>query len=338
MGLLLILPLLVSGYLVCLNDKFVFSRLHRYEGQLLYFLAAYQGLKCFGAAFFVVAAASWLSADVSFNPCLPVVKGCFPVSLDFIEALAGLVVSVDRTLVNKAQIFSFFILVGCVTCLMPYVFSFISYRAYVFKFFFRKGAYEELLGEEAQGAERLTRAQKAKARVILDERFGNFIARDSNKHHPIASVLVQSLANAVPVMVTMEDRKVYIGVVTRIGSTSEISSGLENFGISPTLSGYRDKDTLKVNFTYEYPEKKGGGHDVKPSVTYLKLESIASITLYDEGLRSRILETTSLVASSGDIVVPSIQGQDSVNDESFKSVIKSLKVWMVAKINRNRKG
>jgi len=266
------------------------------------------------------------------------VKDSFTISLDFLEALAGMVVSVDHTLANKAQIFSFFILVGCVTCLMPYVFSFISYRIYIFKFFFRKGAYEELLGKEAQGAKRLTRAQKARARGILEGRFGNFLARDSNKHHPIASVLVQSLANAVPVMVTMEDRKVYIGVVTEIGSMSEISSGLENFGISPTLSGYRDKDTLKVAFTYEYPGKKGDKDDIEPSVTYLKLESIASITLYDEGLRSRILETASLVASSGDIVAPSIQAQDVVTDESFKSVITSLKVWMVAKIKRERRG
>lgn len=46
MGLLLILPILVSGYLVCMSHPYYFSRLHRYDGQLLYLRVAKLGLTC----------------------------------------------------------------------------------------------------------------------------------------------------------------------------------------------------------------------------------------------------------------------------------------------------
>ncbi|RJX60308.1 hypothetical protein C6383_13710 [Pseudomonas syringae pv. actinidiae] len=60
MAFLLLLPLLVSGFLVCLKDPTVYCRLHRYEGQMLYLLVGRYGIYCFLAAMFVTAALAGL--------------------------------------------------------------------------------------------------------------------------------------------------------------------------------------------------------------------------------------------------------------------------------------
>lgn len=46
MGLLIIFPLLVSGYLACIKHPYYYCRLHRFEGQLLYLQVARLGLVC----------------------------------------------------------------------------------------------------------------------------------------------------------------------------------------------------------------------------------------------------------------------------------------------------
>ena len=44
MGLLIIVPLLVSGYMVCIRHPFFYVRLHRFQGQLLYLQVARMGM------------------------------------------------------------------------------------------------------------------------------------------------------------------------------------------------------------------------------------------------------------------------------------------------------
>lgn len=53
-------------------------------------------------------------------------------------------------------------------------------------------------------------------------------------------------------MFSMDDRKVYVGRVSDIGDLHEAGGMDEDFEIVPTMSGYRDKDTLKVTYTTDY--------------------------------------------------------------------------------------
>lgn len=53
-------------------------------------------------------------------------------------------------------------------------------------------------------------------------------------------------------MFSMEDRKVYVGRVSDIGDLHEAGGMDEDFQIVPVMSGYRDKDTLKVTYTTDY--------------------------------------------------------------------------------------
>lgn len=50
----------------------------------------------------------------------------------------------------------------------------------------------------------------------------------------------------------MSDRKVYVGRVSDIGDLHEAGGMDDDFQIVPTMSGYRNKDTLKVSYTTDY--------------------------------------------------------------------------------------
>lgn len=67
------------------------------------------------------------------------------------------------------------------------------------------------------------------------------------------ALLLDSLSEKRLYMFSMEDRKVYIGCVSSLGSLQDPDSNVdEGFSIIPIYSGYRDKDTLTVEFTTPY--------------------------------------------------------------------------------------
>ncbi len=69
------------------------------------------------------------------------------------------------------------------------------------------------------------------------------------------ALLLKSLTSRHLYMFSMEDRKVYIGCVSGIGSQQDRESDFdEGFSIVPVASGYRDKDTLTVRFTTHYDQ------------------------------------------------------------------------------------
>ncbi len=71
MLLLLIFPILISGFLVFTNHPSYFYKLHRFEGQLLYLKSAYLGSTCAVIAFFLTIVVYLIS---SLHPSLNVIK------------------------------------------------------------------------------------------------------------------------------------------------------------------------------------------------------------------------------------------------------------------------
>lgn len=53
-------------------------------------------------------------------------------------------------------------------------------------------------------------------------------------------------------MLTMKDRKVYVGNVISLGEPNEKGGPEQSVVISPIISGYRDKDTLDIFLTTNY--------------------------------------------------------------------------------------
>jgi len=88
-----------------------------------------------------------------------------------------------------------------------------------------------------------------------------------------------------PIMVTMADRKVYVGVVASIGSTTEASGADEDVAIWPLMSGHRDKDDLSIKFSNVYPE-----FDKLTSIPiYFKQRNIVSVTPYDSSMANKVV-------------------------------------------------
>lgn len=315
MGLLLILPLLASGYLVCILDRVVFFKLHRYEGQLLYFLVAYQGLKCFALATLIVGVFSLVGSHHWQGGCLPATQTCIPsFSTDFLAAGGRLLVNFGLADKPKAQLYFFWLLVGVLTLLAPWGVARISSAYLSWKYRLNEKVaknanehpVERKLEEDAslaQGAvadasggvlggggveipsSRSTAHNGDNSPSFLDA----LLVRESVQHLPISRALVESWMEKIPVLITMSDRKVYVGIIHSVGSVSEVSGTLEHFGIWPAASGYRDKDSLVVKYTHKYPTPNPGATNAFPPL-FLRQESIASITHYDEAYKNLIEE------------------------------------------------
>lgn len=232
MGLLLILPLLVSGYMLCNKNLLIRYRLPQYEGQLLYFCVAYFGIICFSVAFILVSVLSVAFSHQwgSLCPAVPLRWCPSWFSTDYLAFGGSLIETAYTPWKGKGQFYAFFLMVGIVTMLMPYPLSWLAQRAY-------KKSKEKLVGWK-----------------LSDTEVEVSILKDSLAHLPVAQVLFSSSADYRPVMVIMEDRRVYVGLVSSIGTPSEASSAEEDFGLWPLMGGYCDKDTLEIVLDSEYPE------------------------------------------------------------------------------------
>jgi hypothetical protein len=70
---------------------------------------------------------------------------------------------------------------------------------------------------------------------------------------PLTRQLMESMRDPSNLyMFSMSDRKVYVGRVSDIGDLHEAGGMDDDFQIVPTMSGYRNKDTLKVSYTTDY--------------------------------------------------------------------------------------
>jgi hypothetical protein len=76
-------------------------------------------------------------------------------------------------------------------------------------------------------------------------------------------------------MFSLNDRKVYVGIVLFAGTPTE-SEGIDHaFTLIPLLSGYRDKDTLEVSLNTHY------ANTTSPHPIMLIQENIVSATHFD---------------------------------------------------------
>ncbi|MEB1489592.1 hypothetical protein VDR04_16250 [Xanthomonas campestris pv. campestris] len=125
MGLLLILPLLVSGYIYCNKNLLIRYRLPQYDGQLLYFLVAYQGIVCFAIAFFCVSVVSLIFSH-DWNAIFCDVSACLCsswFSTDYLYAGGKNLAAINASWNDKGQLYTFFLLVSGLTMLMPFILS-----------------------------------------------------------------------------------------------------------------------------------------------------------------------------------------------------------------------
>lgn len=69
---------------------------------------------------------------------------------------------------------------------------------------------------------------------------------------PLERMLFESFVNKIPLIITMNDRKVYVGIVKILSEPTENKGATHEFSLFPILSGYRDTENLNVVLTNNY--------------------------------------------------------------------------------------
>lgn len=232
--LLLIFSVLAAGFVACHIHPIHSYKLHRYEGQYLYLKSAEMGLKCFALAFVIC-----LCIYHFFPSSIKLCYSNIPISIS--QFLADTFLSAGAINNKEALKLSWFLIISIATFVAAYLI-------------------------------------KAWALISLRLRYGEW----NTKIYVIGSILEDSpldnllfnlsLCKDKYGMFTMSNNKVYVGKVIDLGEPTETDGMNQGISIMPLLSGYRDKDTLKVKFTTDY-------NDVDSNI-YLTLrqDSILSVS------------------------------------------------------------
>jgi len=239
MGLLIIVPLLVSGYMVCIRHPFFYVRLHRFQGQLLYLQVARMGMARLIVSTLLSAAILAMSKQA-----LPILGHV--VATDYSNYLGTLLVQLDIASEKNGTLWVFLMQVGLTALVIPFFWS----ALYV-------GAKKKILQLET------------------DVQLHSLLALGVLEGTPFRILLRESIVQCRPCMFSLNDRKVYVGIVLFAGTPTE-SEGVDHaFTLIPILSGYRDKDTLEVTLNTHYSNAAN-----PPPITLIQ-QNVVSATQFD---------------------------------------------------------
>lgn len=123
---------------------------------------------------------------------------------------------------------------------------------------------------------------KVVGHVRLRQRFGQWrapqhIMLELAENTPFKRFLVEAIyaGDDYLVMLTMRDRKVYIGSIISIGGSTETVGPHHDLVVKPLVSGYRKESNLRIRFTTQYDPE----HDIE---LHLKQNDIASATHFTQ--------------------------------------------------------
>jgi len=218
MYLLLILPTLVSGFLACHIHPENKAKLHRYQGQYLYLKSAEMGLKCFGIALVIGFLTHLVIPDTGKIYTFEFSLQLAPYMAD---KLAEMGVKTD-----DALLLAWVVILSLLTFFSAYILQGIACIRLIHKY----GA--DKVGVGVTGA----------------------VLEDSPLDKLLFSLMQQKKKF---VMLSLSDRKVYVGKVISMGEPSETGGMDQDISLIPLMSGYRDEKNLKVDFVTFYDEVEG---------------------------------------------------------------------------------
>lgn len=239
---LLLIPLLASGQIIISSHYRIrtYFRLHRYDGQLLYMKVATYGIWCLIFSVCSAYLLKWLIPGLTVASWL---TQWIDLSDDPKEnRLASWLILLSLSMVVSAvvwtQLARFWIY------LAAKILSKFSADKKVITYYkqvIRLWALEELLSDGSLG------------RLFFD-----------------------SATTDRPVLVSLKSRKVYVGTVNMISEPNEKQGPNLEVSINPIMSGYREKDNLRVLFSNDY----SGLNDVDTSVIF-PLSEVSQASWFD---------------------------------------------------------
>lgn len=219
MLLLLILPILISGFIVLHIHPVYFYKLHRYEGQYLYLRSAQLGFICFLVSSLLALTFSKYFPDSLFICSLEI---SFYL-LGFIKSLLLATDVFDNNKNESALQFSWIILITILTLLYPYLWRTLS-------LFWLRLKY-----------------RTNDAQVYI------YIMSNILKDSPLDELLFKaSYTRSMLLMLSLSNRKVYVGKIMSMGEPNETEGPDQEITIIPVVSGYREEENLKVKLLTNY--------------------------------------------------------------------------------------
>lgn len=252
MLLLLILPLLISGYYVQQWNYKHYYQLHKYTGQLLYLKSAALGAICLGFSFIIIS-------------CIHLLQSIKILNFDLLGFLTYFLT--NNLNINRSSL-PFIILLTFFSFVVAAIWSF---GENLINVFYRVVNFDkaQFKGKEGVLPTFSDKWNICKFGYILDLKDELF------SENPLDDLLMKSYRNHEDIMLYMKDRKVYVGFVAILSEPNESDSLGQKIAIFPLKSGYQDKDNLTVTITTEYKAEH---------VFYiiLRREEIVSATRYIE--------------------------------------------------------
>lgn len=171
---------------------------------------------------------------------------------------------------------------------------------------------------------------------------------EESLNSPIEKLLFNSAYSQKPIMLTMIDRKVYIGTVIQDTDLfNRFAKKIDEFEFLPSKSGFRDKDSLEVTITTNYiVDQQNSSNN---SIIILKKSSILScaeieLKLFDKFIQNLEPNFNKLIGSQTSPSLLKITTTDFIiywgkltEKSSLESLRKSesieLEIFAMGKIN-----
>jgi hypothetical protein len=236
---LLIFPVLVAGYRASLIHPVIGLANARHQGQRLYLSSATMGLKCFAIGGTIAYGLhSFLPNEVNLGgwtlecsnrvigtwsvPCQNWEMGNLPVPLDLSSLISSAITEMGAVTPTDAMNWTWFILLSLATWLAG---DLLRFNSYLFQAAWH-GTWE-----------------------IKIPITGKLLAES-----PMDYLLFIAMHTKKPVMLSMNDRKVYVGYVAACAEPSQNGGAYQEVTLVPMMSGYRDENSLRIYITTYYDD------------------------------------------------------------------------------------
>ena len=234
---LILLPILVSGYILFSYHPKRFFSIHRYDGQLLYLTSAFNGLICTILSFLSIA----------------LMKKYMPesISLPLDKYMNDLIIEIVKDQSTNIT----WILLGSLNALfIAYIWTMFAKLKWMLKTVGVKNIFNYVKNLATAIYHKKDFPKIEKQTINLKTRTKILLMAAHVKYSPMLTLYMESFVGGGLIMFTLGDRKVYVGRVISMGEPTETSGLDQEITITPFLSGYREKDTLTINFTTIYKE------------------------------------------------------------------------------------
>ena len=213
---LLIIPLLISGFLVITKHPHHFYRLHRYDGQLLYIKASVYGFYCFSAAIALALIVKWGMS--SFHPVMSVAAWA-----EFSSNGA------------ENRWYGWMLVVSLTSVVIGWLWGMLARLMYLIRF-----ARALMAGQYRCETKELYNYLRLSVLASL------------MAETPTNKLFFESMMSKKTILVTLKCSKVYVGVITRLSEPNESDGPIQELSLLPLMSGFREQESRRINFINNY--------------------------------------------------------------------------------------